>query len=146
MDESSGSCLTFQADSADLQSLLAGNAEEASVACEQLRRALSEAPEQVDVQSAARAVLGALERHNTSLRVAHLCVAVLAHPALNSAVVIPDLHPHTPILHALERLSMSAAFVHTALAALQNAASPRECARDSILQSVICASSNSMSY
>lgn len=136
MDDSSQSTLAEP----DLLSMLSnGNAEEVSKACEALRRTLSQNPVTIDLHAAASAVLSVLERHTSSLRIAHLAVAALAHPALNPAVVSPCVHPETPVLRALERLSMSAAFVHTALAALQNAACASACPRDAVLTAVVSA-------
>jgi len=114
--------------------MLEGSAEDASKACEALRRSLSHNPVTLDVAAVAGAVLRVLERYPGQLRVSHLCVAVLAHPALNAAP-----HPFEPaVLRALERLSLSAAFVHTALAALQNAASANaKPPRDPVLNAVV---------
>lgn len=117
-----------------LLAMLEGSAEDASKACEALRRSLSHNPVTLDVAAVAGAVLRVLERYPGQLRVSHLCVAVLAHPALNAAP-----HPFEPaVLRALERLSLSAAFVHTALAALQNAASANaKPPRDPVLNAVV---------
>ncbi len=119
-----------------LLAMLEGSPEEASKACEALRRSLSHTPVTLDVAAVAAAVLRVLERYPGQLRVSHLCVAVLAHPALNTAP-----HAFEPaVLRALERLAMSAAFVHTALAALQNAAAASaKSPRDPVLSAVVVA-------
>ena len=119
-----------------LLAMLEGSPEEASKACEALRRSLSHTPVSLDVSAVAAAVSRVLERYPGQLRVSHLCVAVLAHPALNTA---PQAF-EPAVLRALERLAMSAAFVHTALAALQNAAAATaKTPRDPVLSAVVVA-------
>lgn len=123
-----------------LLAMLSGTTEEVSKACEALRRALSHTPVTIDVQAASASVLQVLERSPSQLRVAHLCVAVLAHPALNAALLSPPLLFDAAVLRALERLALSAAFVHTALAALQNSASAAVASsRDPVLVAVVAA-------
>lgn len=60
-----------------------------------------------------------LKANPANLLLAHRAVAVLAHPAL-CGFCGPNVE--RPVIDAMDRLSMSAAFIHTAMAALQNAA------------------------
>ncbi|CAN8068513.1 unnamed protein product [Agarophyton chilense] len=103
-------------------------------ALDQIRRTLPTLPSSSS-SLVASALASLLRTAPTNLLLSHRAVAILAHPALN-----PRNVPVEPaIVLSMERLLMSAAFQHTALAALQNNASTSTSHRDSIVSAVAAA-------
>lgn len=100
-----------------------------------IRRLLPELPSSHDTSPIALAVVSALRLDPANLLLAHRSVAVLAHPALGGAAA-----PIEPaVVSAMDRLAMSAAFQHTAMAALQNAATTAPAERDAVVLAVVAA-------
>lgn len=87
-------------------------------------------------QPIADAIAHVLRANPSNLLLAHRAVAILAHPALSGGVAVDRA-----IVAAMERLAMSAAFQHTAMAALQNAAaaSTTTVDRDVVILAVVSA-------
>lgn len=100
-----------------------------------IRRHLPHLPSSYDTTPLATSVTSILASHPTNLVLSHRAVAVLAHPVLCA----PQAPVELPIVTAMERLSMSAAFQHTAMAALQNAATASATDRDAVALAVVSA-------
>lgn len=101
-----------------------------------IRRLLPALDPSRPTQPIADAVAHILRANPSNLLLAHRAVAILAHPALSGGAGIDRA-----IVTAMERLAMSAAFQHTAMAALQNAAavSSTPVDRDAIILAVVAA-------
>lgn len=101
-----------------------------------IRRLLPTLDPSAATQPIADAVAHILRANPANLLLAHRSVAILAHPALSGGAGVDRA-----IVAAMERLAMSAAFQHTAMAALQNAAavSSTPVDRDAIILAVVTA-------
>lgn len=101
-----------------------------------IRRLLPTLQPTCPTQPIADAVAHVLKTNPSNLLLAHRAVAVLAHPVLSGGAGIDRA-----IVAAMDRLSMSAAFQHTAMAALQNAAAVASTPvdRDAVILAVVSA-------
>lgn len=100
-----------------------------------VRRHLPHLPSSYDTTPLATSVTSILASYPTNLVLSHRAVAVLAHPVLCA----PQAPVELPVVTAMDRLSMSAAFQHTAMAALQNAATASATDRDAVVLAVVSA-------
>ena len=101
---------------------------------DQIRRLLPVSPSSFKPQSLSKSAVRVLRSHPGNLLLCHRAVAVLAHPALCGGQ--PGVE--AAVVSAMDRLAMSAAFQHTAMAALQNAAGGRT-DRDVVVLAVVAA-------
>lgn len=101
---------------------------------DQIRRHLPSADASYNPAPLADAAASVLRQNPSNLLLAHRAVAVLAHPTLCGA----RPRVESAVVAAMDRLAMSSAFQHTAMAALQNAAgAPSD--RDVVVLAVVAA-------